>query len=229
MHDSQETDQSNTTFDVTYDDVYTDNDDVSETSWTVNNNEPMTPFERARAHMAKNDLSAAIAECAANSNANNLQLACFHAELLARTGRAEESLALYQHILSHYDKTLTHTDRANLYFIAGRLSRKLSLYAQAESYFQKELELVRDPLAQARIYHDLGRLQQSLFGNCSLALSYYQRELEIEHELLKQTLPCGEDYTSLKLQMQETRQHMGRIYYEQGDLERALQWTLRRI
>jgi tetratricopeptide (TPR) repeat protein len=141
-------------------------------------------------------------------------------------------------------------DQANLLYTCGKLSVSLNQFQQAVDYYRRELEITvktshgHNNLAVARIYHELARVSRKGLGDSEQALGYYQEALHIETAVLKAlsaaTASCpscrsGHSRNKAKYceehaprvqevlqQIQDTKRSMGRIHFEQGDLDQAV-------
>jgi tetratricopeptide (TPR) repeat protein len=141
-------------------------------------------------------------------------------------------------------------DQANLLYTCGKLSVSLNQCQQAVDYYRRELEITaktshgHNNLAVARIYHELARVSRKGLGESEQALGYYQEALHMETTVLKAlsaaTASCplcrsGHSRNQSKYceqhaprvqevlqQIQDTKRSMGRIHFEQGDLDQAV-------
>lgn len=105
------------------------------------------------------------------------------------------------------------TERANLYYTTGCLHVKLRNYQAATQAFESEARLLKSqgagPGALVPIYKSLGKLWT--VRQPHTALHYYERALEC----------CCDAQES-----QQIRHAMGRLLFQTGNLERAMQLTI---
>jgi tetratricopeptide (TPR) repeat protein len=143
-------------------------------------------------------------------------------------------------------------DQANLLYTCGKLSVSLNQFGAALEYYRRELEITKtaaqgashsdNHLAVARIYHELARVSVKGLGDSKQALAYYQEALQVEmavwKELSAATVSCPLCRSGKKRskfcaahatraqevlqQIQDTKRSMGRIHFEQGDLDQAV-------
>ena len=142
---------------------------------------------------------------------------------------------------------------ANLCYTCGQLCRKINDYTAAAAYFQEELEYTTkftatgNPTAStfmcmAKCCNALARLHQYDRGDSKASLEYYQQALSFEvgaFETLRENScqTCGSEsevckhklskVRYLKQQIQDTKRNIGRIYFQDGNVDQALQLTMR--
>jgi tetratricopeptide (TPR) repeat protein len=143
-------------------------------------------------------------------------------------------------------------DQASLLYTCGKLSVSLNQCEAAVDYYLRELEITvkqlkaegntRNNLAVARIYHELARVSIKGLGDSKQALGYYQEALQVEMAVRKKLsaaivscplccsgesqycashAPCVQE---VQQQIRDTRRSMGRIYFDQGELEQAVRF-----
>jgi tetratricopeptide (TPR) repeat protein len=174
------------------------------------------------------------------------------AQVWGRMGYTLESLTEYQGILAHCesdsnDNNNSSADQANLLYTCGKLSVSLNQFGAAVEYYRRELEITvqtaegtgdNNCLAVARIYHELARVSVKGLGDSVQALGYYREALQVEmavwKELSAATASCPlcrkTNYCAshvlhvqeVQQQIQDTKRSMGRIHFEQGDLDQAV-------
>jgi tetratricopeptide (TPR) repeat protein len=155
---------------------------------------------------------------------------------LGSLGEYEESLDVYQYIIAH--DSLHPSECADLLYSCGRLCVRLRNFQQAAAFYLEELDITvlwlgSENIAVARIYHELARLNKHGMFDPTAALSNLQQALSIEliafKRIQQDMIECGcgtlcHHRTLLRetaQQIRETKIQIGRIYFEQGDMERA--------
>jgi len=184
-------------------------------------------YERAVKLADQEKFEAALNECEKLENSN--ELLQVKAQILGRMGCYEESLQTYQQLLK---QEISCADKCNTLYACGRLSVQLQLYRQAIDFYSKELELTLKIVSQkdmtvSRIYHELARIAHQGLADGAEALQYYQRALDVELAVWKHS--SGRERILVTKQIQETKREMGRIHFENGEFDKAVQCSLKRI
>lgn len=135
------------------------------------------------------------------------------------TAPPTEWLRYYAHRLRHATEDDDWTERANLYYAVGNCHVRLRHHGAATEAFEREAALLRrhgaPGEALAAVYRSLGRLWT--VPGPARALSYYRTALE----------HCRDAGTNTSsAEAREIRHAMGRLYFQTGDLERAVQVSI---
>jgi tetratricopeptide (TPR) repeat protein len=179
------------------------------------------------------------------------------AQVWGRMGLTRKSLTSYQGVLAHAcessDQGSSAADQASLLYTCGKLSVSLNQCEDAVDYYLRELEITvkthaaatnsQNPLAVARIYHELARVSSKGLGESKQALGYCQEALRAEMVVRKDLsaavvscpMCCSGKKTKycashalcvqeVQQQIQDTRRSMGRIYFDQGELDQAVRF-----
>lgn len=157
-----------------------------------------------------------------------------HAQVLVHMRRYQEALTIYQTLL---DASVTITDRANILYSCGQIASRIKDYERALGFFQQELHMLScNPTLAARIYREVAIIYKQAYGDLDKAMYYYQQartaESFVYKTLLAENIDDNKRSSSAKKiqdilnQMRETKECIGRIYYEQGDLSKAVRFAI---
>jgi tetratricopeptide (TPR) repeat protein len=162
-----------------------------------------------------------LAHCCESDSDNNSS--ADKASLLYTCGKLSVSLNQFEAAVDYYRREL-------------EITVKTQAAATAEGVSNSQ-----NNLAVARIYHELARVSIKGLGDSKQALGYYQQALQVEMGVRKEisaviascSLYCSGKKTKccashalcvqeVQQQIQDTRRSIGRIYFDQGDLDKAV-------
>jgi tetratricopeptide (TPR) repeat protein len=168
------------------------------------------------------------------------------AEVLVKMERFQEGLESYQRVLDCIkelpEEGYTLTDRANLLCTLGRVAARSKDYDQSVDYFQQALHLVAhsNPSLSASIYRELAHVFNNGLSLSDKAVHCLQKALAAEstvyHIVMHHANQCcasnarcqrhSSQLQGILEQVRNTKKAIGRIHYEQGDLEKAIRFTM---
>lgn len=126
----------------------------------------------------------------------------------------QQALERYQHCLNRHTREAPGSPEhvCNLHYVCGRLCQRLGRISDAIQHVQDELAVLPGGLLVMDCHVELAHLYR--WTQPDLSLVHYR-------QALKQALQWGDVETA-----QDIRRHMGRIHYQQGHWERAIQVSL---
>lgn len=165
---------------------------------------------------------------------------------------SKDEIALEKFKAMMQEDGLSTMETVKLLYAMGRLSAKLGKYEQALEYHQAELEMTVDLVDQmegaegesneavAKVLDGMAKLAKNGLGDPGLAIEYHKAALKIRADLYRQTVhecdccasckqmqkPCRVHARQLKevnIALQENRRSMGRILFEEGQVDQAVQ------
>jgi tetratricopeptide (TPR) repeat protein len=133
--------------------------------------------------------------------------------LLIKLSQFDKAQEVYETLL---DQTFDDHERANIYYMLGKVKRNQGKYAEAISYLEKSIEIDKRTLppdhpSLASAYDDIGSVYNRI-NECSKALSSQEQALEIRQK----TFPPNH------LSLANSYSNLGNTYNNMGQYSKAL-------
>jgi len=146
------------------------------------------------------------------------------ADLLYLLGKLEESVKLYETVLSMLKDPLEQT---KILYTLGRIYHKTGQALKASTYYQRELQTTQKACGEnhlecSRIYHEMARCFDDAC-DYERAINCCEKALKVERLHLPQA--TGSRRKEVLALIRESKNRIGRIYYKKGDFDSALQST----
>lgn len=153
------------------------------------------------------------------------------AESARLEGDYRRSLDLYERVLSQ-EFDLSPVQMANLCYACTWLAfhlqepRNALFYAKRELGYTQLISQGRPTMAVGKCYHELARISRVGLGESDRAIKFYRKALRIEEQVYRSVTAQGAARTTqaqeILQHIQETKECIGRILFEKGNIAEAL-------